>query len=82
MSLQALLLTTECVIYKHVRSGPPTATPWYIFKKDWASFKCIARQQRRPTSEDLELAFYNASAAESPITKGIKAVRGFTGKKS
>lgn len=28
----------------------------------------------------LELVFYNSSAAESPITQGIKAVRGLTSK--
>lgn len=67
-------------MFKHVKAGAPGGTPWYLFKKDWAGYKCIARQQRRPSMDDLELAFYNASAAESPITQGIKAVRGLTGK--
>ena len=33
-------------------------------------------------AQDLELVFYNNSAAESPITQGIKAVRGLTSKSS
>lgn len=31
-------------------------------------------------AQDLELVFYNSSAAESPITQGIKAFRGLTSK--
>lgn len=31
---------------------------------------------RRPTSEDLELAFINASAASSPLTKTAKFLKG------
>ena len=31
---------------------------------------------RRPTSSDLELAYLNASAASSPITKTAKFLRG------
>ena len=30
--------------------------------------------------QDLELVFYKSSAAESPITQGIKAFRGLTSK--
>ena len=49
---------------------------WKILKKGWGdSWKVIGNMQRRPTSQDLETAFYNASAAESPLTAGIKAVR-------
>lgn len=32
------------------------------------------------STQDLELVFYNSSAAESPITQGIKAFRGLTSK--
>lgn len=31
-------------------------------------------------TQALELVFYNSSAAESPITQGIKAVRGLAGR--
>ena len=49
---------------------------WKILKKGWGdSWKVIGKMQRRPTSQDLETAFYNASAAESPLTASIKAVR-------
>ena len=39
----------------------------------------IARQQRKPTGGELELAFYNAAAATSPLTQGVKFVKGLTG---
>lgn len=45
----------------------------------------VGRQQRRPSAGEMELAFYNAAASNSPITKGVKFVKGIAdkvGKKS
>jgi hypothetical protein len=36
---------------------------------------------RRPTPSDLELAFINAKAAQSPLTSLVKVVRGLFDKK-
>ena len=56
--------------------GQSGQAPWQILKQGWGNnWKIIGQMQRRPTSEDLELAFLNASAVESPITAGIKAVK-------
>ena len=51
-------------------------------------FLQVGRQQRRPSAGELELAFYNAAAASSPITQGVKSltqgvnfVKGLTGRK-
>lgn len=70
--LQGFILKTEAVIFKKVSKGSPTAAPWYVFVKAGKGHTCIARQQQRPTSENLELAYYNYKASESPITKGVK----------
>lgn len=36
----------------------------------------VGQMQRRPTGSDLELAFINAKAAQSPLTSLVKGVRG------
>ena len=36
----------------------------------------VGQMQRRPTASDLELAFINAKAAQSPLTSLVKGVRG------
>jgi hypothetical protein len=40
----------------------------------------VGRTKRRPTSDDLQLAFMNASAAESPLTKTVKFFKGLAAK--
>ena len=45
---------------------------WFIFLEDDQQFKQIGQQATRPTQFELETALYNATAAESPITKGIE----------
>ena len=53
--------------------------PWRIYKErgggggEWA---LVGRSDARPGSRDLEDAFYNASAASSPLTKGAAALKG------
>jgi hypothetical protein len=74
--LQAFLTTTEGAIMKAATTSSPASTRWQIAKKGWGnSWQVIGQMQRQPNSSDLELAFYNASAAESPLTAGIKAVK-------
>lgn len=36
----------------------------------------VGQMKRRPTGSDLELAFINAKAAQSPLTSLVKGVRG------
>ena len=72
LCLQGFILKTEAVIFKKVSKGSPAAAPWYVFVKSGKGHTCIARQQQRPTSDNLEIAFYNYKASESPITKGVK----------
>ena len=67
--------TTQGALFAQATQAGSPAN-WQILKKGWGqSWKVIGRMQRRPTSQDLETAFYNASAAESPLTAGIRAVR-------
>ena len=74
--MQAFVVSTPqgALFAQAALAGQPAE--WKILKKGWGdSWKVIGKMQRRPTSQDLETAFYNASAAESPVTAGIKAVR-------
>lgn len=75
--LQAFIVaTTQGAVSKRVLKGTSGEASWQILKQGWGNnWKVIGQMQRRPTSEDLEVAFLNASAAESPITAGIKAVK-------
>ena len=70
--LQGFVFKTPAIIYKSVTKGSPASSPWYLFVQEGKGHKCIARQQQRLTPENLELAYYNYKAAESPITKGVK----------
>ena len=74
--MQAFVVsTTKGALFAQVTQAGSHAD-WKILKKGWGdSWKVIGKMQRRPTSQDLETAFYNASAAESPLTAGIRAVR-------
>jgi hypothetical protein len=40
----------------------------------------VGRQARRPTSGDLEVAFYNAAAVNSPLTQGVRFIKGLGGR--
>ncbi|CAL8470970.1 g10512 [Coccomyxa elongata] len=77
IAIQAFIVTTtQGAVSKRVVKGQSGQAPWQILKQGWGNnWKIIGQMQRRPTSQDLELAFLNASAAESPITAGIKAVK-------
>ena len=73
---QAFVLTTQGAILRRATRAQPLTPPWQILKKGWGdNWKRIGQMSRRPGSQDLELAFVNASASESPITAGLKAVR-------
>jgi hypothetical protein len=74
--MQAFVLTTNGAIFRRATRGQPTAAPWQILKQGWGTkWKRIGQMPRRPGNQDLEMAFANASASESPITAGLKAVR-------
>jgi hypothetical protein len=51
---------------------------WRVLLKDRRSgrFMQVGALKRRPTPSDLELAFINAKAAQSPLTSLVKGVRG------
>lgn len=40
----------------------------------------VGRQARRPTAGDLEVAFYNAAAVNSPLTQGVRFIKGLGGR--
>ncbi|KAK9821472.1 hypothetical protein WJX81_007791 [Elliptochloris bilobata] len=82
IAVRAFLTTTEGVVLRRVARGGAAGAPWLVFKRaGWdGTHKLIGRLPRRPNAQDLELVFYNNSAAESPITQGIKAFRGLTSK--
>ena len=67
--LQGLIRTTEALIYRSMLEDKPS--PWLLYKRSWGQYKLIGKTPQRPTATDLELALYNASASESPITKGM-----------
>lgn len=69
LMIQGLVRTTEGLLLKQPASGDKKA-PWLIFKKAWGEFKVIGKTPARPTASDIELALYNSSARESPITQG------------
>ena len=79
ISVQGFLLTTEGLIFKQLVAGK--TSPWLIYKKSWGEYKLVGTTQNRPKGSDIEMSFYNDSAAESPIVKGIKAIRSVTNKK-
>ena len=61
-------------------SGSGTA-PWRILVQQGRSWEAVARMARRPSSTDVEVSFYNASAANSPLTQGAKFLRGLAQQK-
>ena len=58
-----------------------SSSPWKIFMRKGQGWEAVGRMQRRPSNEDVEDSFYNASAAKSPLTQGAKFLRGLTQKK-
>jgi hypothetical protein len=47
---------------------------------DLDGVQVVGRQARRPTSGDLEVAFYNAAAVNSPLTQGVRFIKGLGGR--
>lgn len=81
LSIKGLFSKTEGAVLKHVRSGAPAGTPWSIFVKEGNDMKCVSSLKKRPTAGDLENALYNSMAANSPVTKSVKFLRGLTGRR-
>ena len=63
-------------MFKWCKGGSPAATPWRVFGKEGSRLQPIGRMQQRPTNTDLEAIFYNAYAANNPLNRGIKFLRG------
>ncbi|MCO5614814.1 hypothetical protein L7F22_069098 [Adiantum nelumboides] len=80
LAIQGFFSKTEGAVLKHVKSGAPAGRPWLVFAREGESMKCVASIKKRPTAIDLENALYNAMAANSPITKSIKFLRGLVSK--
>lgn len=66
-----------------VGSSPDSEAAWRLFMKQpyGNGWEAVGRMQRRPSSEEIEIAFYNASAAKSPLAQGAKFLRDLTQKK-
>jgi len=88
IAVAALLSSTPgAILAARAPGGPPDPT-WFIYKQERGggglmgvgggdpTFAVVGRSQKRPTVADLEDAFYNASAAASPVTKGVAALKG------
>ncbi|GAQ82394.1 hypothetical protein KFL_001100080 [Klebsormidium nitens] len=80
LNIEAMLSKFEGAVLKFVRSGPPQGAPWVIFVKGNEGLKPVKTYKSRPTAKDLEDIFYNYSASQSPVNKGIGFLRGLVGK--
>lgn len=77
LAIQGLFSKTEGAVVKSARSG----APWLIFVKEAdGTFTRLSSLKRRPGPAELESALYNAMAANSPVTKSIKFLRGLVSK--
>ena len=83
--IQGFFSKTEgAVVKQYVENGgsPSSASsssPWFIYVNEGDNMKCVSRLAKRPSSEDLENALYNAVAANSPLTKSVKFLKGLLG---
>eukprot|EP01018_Ginkgo_biloba_P011363 Gb_25483 [translate_table: standard] len=75
LAIQGFFSKSEGAIFKHVKSGPPSSSPWLIFVKVEGKYKCVSSFKRRPDASELENALYNSIALNSPLTKSIKFLR-------
>lgn len=65
------MLTTDGVVYKCGVNAP-----WFIMKRElFGKHKSIGRMNSRPQQSDLEAAFLNAAAVDSPVNRGIGAIK-------
>lgn len=76
---QGFFKTTEGAVFRWVRDSQ-ASVPWAILRNMDGRWVQIGRQQRRPQTDELELALYNAVAAESALAQGAKALRGLADK--
>lgn len=63
--------TSQCVA-ESLRAHPITAH----HPTTTVTTQQVGQMSRRPTASDLELAFINAKAAQSPLTSLVKGVKG------
>ncbi|GLC36602.1 hypothetical protein PLESTM_000470200 [Pleodorina starrii] len=78
-AIQGLLGPKEGAVLRTVESGAAAASggaPWRILLKEKDQFVQVGAMSRRPANSDLEVAFINAAAASSPLTKTAKFLRG------
>ncbi|XP_024385287.1 uncharacterized protein [Physcomitrium patens] len=80
LAIQGFFSKTEGAVLKNVQSGAPGGRPWLIFLKEDGKFTRLSSLQRKPGPAELESALYNAMAANSPMTKSIKFLRGLVSK--
>lgn len=82
LDIQGFFSKRSGCVFKWAKKGSPAAAPWHILLREGeAAWQVVGRQARRPTPGDLEVAFYNAAAANSPLTQGVKFIKGLTGGK-
>ncbi|GIL93574.1 hypothetical protein Vretimale_19992 [Volvox reticuliferus] len=77
-AVQGLLGSKEGAVLRMIEPGAAAAggSSWRILLKERDEYVQVGAMTRRPTSGDLELAFINAAAASSPLTKTAKFLRG------
>lgn len=76
---QGLLGGKEGAVLRNMQQGGDDS--WRILWRSGQQHVQVGRTKRRPTSDDLQLAFMNAAAADSPLTKTVKFFKGLTAKK-
>ncbi|MEW5307292.1 MAG: hypothetical protein WDW36_009699 [Sanguina aurantia] len=78
----AVLLRLGTADAVHAREGGPAVPQqWKILREQGGKFLQVGQTKTRPSSEDLELIFLNASAASSPLTAAAKFMRNLMPKK-
>jgi len=76
VAVKGLLGNMEGAVLKRVERGDPGQTPYKMLKQVKGEFVQIGQSLKRPDNDDLEATFINASAAQSPLTKAARAIRG------
>ncbi|KAL6770156.1 hypothetical protein ACKKBG_A33825 [Auxenochlorella protothecoides x Auxenochlorella symbiontica] len=78
LNIKALVTRKDGIV---MRSAGRAGAPWRILLLAKGKWEPIASMAQRPTSSDIETSLYNYTAATSPLTKGISAVRNLFNKR-
>lgn len=80
LAIQGLLGTKEGALLRALDDPGAADVPWRIFYSSGGQLAQVGQTKTRPSPDDLQLAFMNAAAAESPLTRTVKFFRGLVNK--